>query len=171
MKMYTLRQVAAAAALSAAAGYFAGSSCEPMAERMLSARSGGIEERCRESQDSGMARVAELLAKRAVRRAAPALRSELGAGATGDSLIEYTFLVNGKGDIVLDGAVAFCRGSACPGVSELPELIGVLIASEWSSQPQAGGCSVLMRVEIPPVEAEAPQRRLRIPAGDRSVEL
>lgn len=165
--LYTLRQIAASAAISAAAGYFAGSSCEPMAERILSAR----EDRCAESQDSGMAKVAGLLAHRAVRKAAPVLRSELGAGAAGDTFIEYSFSSNGKGSIVLDGAAAFCRGGACPGESELPELIGALIASEWSSQPPAGGCSVLIRVEIPPVDVEAPPRRIRIPAGDHSVEL
>ena len=166
---FNLRQLMAASAISAAAGYFAGSSCEPLAERIIHAREAAG--RCEESEGSDMTRLVGLLAQRAVRKAAPVLRSELGAGSSGETVIEYTFSVGEGGSIALTGASASCQGASCPGESELPEMIGVLIASEWSAKPPGSGCEMLIRVEIPPLGDQAPPRRIRMPAGNRTIDL
>jgi hypothetical protein len=172
-RMLNVNQVAAVAALSAAVGYFAGGSCSPMHERI--ARSDlepPTEQRCEiYNTDAHMPRLVGLVAHRAIRRSAPLIRSELGAGESETALIQYTFTVNGRGVLQMAEANVSCGGMPCPGTSELPDLIGVLIASEWKVEPTGRECAMQIIVEVPPKEGSIPGRRIRLPAAEQGIDL
>lgn len=154
--MALARPLALGAAVSA--GFFAGRQC-PRSEGLAQAE-------CRGPEDG--ARFIELMARRALRKSAPEIRHEMKAGIDGDLEIGYTFSVGEGGSLrVLDSTVS-CE--ACRGDSELPELIGILIASEFTVPRQARSCTIEIRVEVPKLEgSEMP--RIRFPPEKNGIEL
>ena len=170
MKTFKLRHIAAAAALSASAGFAAGS-CGPIAERLMWHESQArLEQRCEEyNAEAQLPKLVGLIAHRAVRESTPLLRRELGAGEDGIALIQYNFSVSPRGGLQMTGADVSCEGGACPGTSELPDMIGVLIASEWSVEPIGRECTMTIKVEVPPLEST--QHRVRLPPAGHGVDL
>lgn len=154
--MAAARPLALGAALSAA--FVAGRQC-PRSEGLAQAD-------CLETGEG--ARFVELMARRALRKSALEIRHEMKAGIDGDIEVGYTFSVGEEGSLrVLDSTVS-CE--ACRGDSELPELIGILIASEFTVPRQARACTIEIRVEVPKLEGrEMP--RIRLPPDKSGLEL
>ncbi len=160
----TLRAVVSGAAIAGAAGFFAGRSCAPLEERRAAAT-----ETC-DGRDtgSGAMELIGLIARRSVRQTAAQLRAELGAGASEEARVEFIFAAAPDGSLSLMASGASCRSGPCPLESELPPLIGTIIASDWAIRAGDGRCVMRIGVDIPPVP-ERP-RVFRFPAG-RGIDL
>ncbi len=163
----TLRIIAVSAAMAGSAGFMAGRSCAPLEERHARASA----EACAGMDTgSGATELMRLITKRSVRQTAAQLRSELGAGAEGQARLEFVFAVGPDGSLSLSGSNASCRSLPCPMESELPAIIGTLIASEWAVQSGDGACVIRIEVDIPPVADGMPQRLFRLQPG-RGIDL
>lgn len=158
---------AAAAAAIGGAGFAAGRCC-----KMPSEGPAGISQECRVStSENDLARLVELMARRAIRQTSPALRQELGAGAGGDAEIRYLIAVSEQGTLKVVSSITSCGGARCPGDSELPELIGLLLASEFTVGPRSEPCMLEIGVSIPIVERPDGTRKLIFPPQGKGVEL
>lgn len=164
MNRRMLRDTALVSAIAGAA-FFAGRGFQPEAEGL------GLAGGCRISgREDESARMLELIAKRALRRSAQPLRSELGAGAEGDVEIRYLISVSEDGRLKLVQAQTSCGGARCPGESELPEMIGLLLADQWGIKPPGRSCFLEMGLKVPALSGgDSPL--IRIPSRGKGVEL
>lgn len=147
MKRFSYSQMAAVAAVTLATGVCLGKGCfQPKAEGPIAAESCRISTAADDS-----ARFVELVARRAVRQTAPMLRYELGAGESGEAEIFYQVSINEQGKLRLISSYVSCEGAPCPGESELPEMIGILLAGEWALGPREAPCLLEIGVRVPPL--------------------
>jgi hypothetical protein len=119
------------------------------------------------SEDDPSAKFIELMARRAIRKNALEIRHELKAGIDGDLDIGYRFIVGEEGTLRIKDAYIVCGREGCYGESELPELIGMLIAQEFSLHYHGNRCTLEFRVSVPKLGVpEEPVIRLPIRPGE-----
>ncbi len=150
-RRFTFRQVAAVAALSAAAGFGSARTCAPKAEDITRAADPGCQTAILADPSF---QLLDLISERAVRQSAPALRSELGAGSHDELAIGFHLLIGKDGSLALLRATPYCGGERCGADSELPAIIGTLLAKEWTVRPQQSACDIEIMARVPAAEAE-----------------
>jgi hypothetical protein len=97
--------------------------------------------------DEYSARFVELMARRAIRKNALDIRHDLKAGIDSDLDVGYRFTVGNQGTLRIKDYYVIC--GKCYGDSELPELIGLLITSEFSLPEQKKECTIEFQVNVP----------------------
>jgi hypothetical protein len=153
--MKSLRQFAAVALVSAGAGFLAGR-CAPADEHIM--KTGACFADGARAEES---KLVGLVARRSVRQTARMLRMDLGTGRAGEAELEFEFMVRADGSMELQRSEASCGGRGCPGGSELPGIIGELVASELVLQPSGKECTLRIAAEVPPVDDSGRIFRIR----------
>ncbi len=147
-RTYSLRNVAAIAAVSVVAGFSSARALQPIEEGLMRARAS---QECGEMVGNSKI-ILDILAQRAANEAAIPLRSELYAGFDSNLTLEFRYAVSQDGSLRLVGATASCGGAPCAGESELPRLIGALIAEEWGVRAPGRECQITLRASVPQLE-------------------
>ena len=112
--------------------------------------------------DDYSARFVELMARRAIRKSALELRHDLKAGIDSNLNVGFRFTVGKQGTLRIKDYSVIC--GKCYGESELPELIGLLITSEFSLPEQKRECTIEFQVNVPKLGTqELPV--IRLPPG------
>src|SRR4030095_1400140 len=159
---FTFRQMAAVAALSAAAGFFTPKNCHPMVEE----RREEMDSCTVASQLDPSVQMLSLIARRSVRMSALTIRSEAGAGAETAMDVHFDMLISPAGQVAFLQADISCGGKSCPMQTEVPAIIGVLMAQDWTVEPRSRTCTIEIDVPVPPVRREpawnAPDTRLQL---------
>jgi hypothetical protein len=165
MRTFAFRQMAAVAAVSAAAGVMAGRACQPIPEGLARA---GPAQSCESLNESPPVQLLGVIAQRAIRENAAPIRRDLGAAPAEDVTLDFYFRVGPDGKVSVQDVLASCGPARCRTEGEIPMLIGILLADEWDVRGAGMECGVHMSLAVPP----AGTRRLPfMPQSGRGIDL